>query len=117
MNIVIPVLVFGSVLMLSLALRSMLAPRIVDRRLARLGSSSQPVELEGESLVHGVEKGLSGVFSRIGKGREAGDLSSLRSRLHHAGYRKPSAPRIYYGVRITLAGGSERSGCRPGFRR
>ncbi len=103
MNIVIPVLVFCSVVMLSLALRTILAPRVVGRRLARLGSSSQPVELEGESLVHGVEKGLSGVFARIGKGRGAGDLSSLRSRLHHAGYRKPSAPRIYYGVRITLA--------------
>jgi len=103
MNIVLPVLVFCSVLMLSLALRTMLAPRIVDRRLARLGSSSQPVELEGESLVHGMEKGLSGVFARIGKGREAGDISNLRARLHHAGYRKPSAPTIYYGIRITLA--------------
>ena len=60
MNIMIPVLVFCSVLMLSLALRAMLAPRVVDRRLARLGSSSQPVELEGESLVHGTEKGLVG---------------------------------------------------------
>ena len=73
MNIVIPVLVFCSVVMLSLALRSMLAPRVVGRRLARLGSSSQPVELEGESLVHGKEKGWSGVFARIGQGREGED--------------------------------------------
>jgi tight adherence protein C len=103
MNILIPVLVFGSVLMLSLALRAVLAPRFVDRRLARLGSSSQPVEFEGESLVHGTEKGWSGVFARIGKGREGGDVSRLRSRLHHAGYRRPSAPTIYYGIRLTLA--------------
>jgi tight adherence protein C len=103
MNIVIPVLVFCSVVLLSLALRTMLAPRVVDRRLARLGSSFQPVELESESLVHGREKGLSGVFARIGKGREGGDLSRLRTRLHQAGYRRPSAPTIYYGLRLTLA--------------
>ena len=103
MNIVIPVLVFCSVVLLSLALRTMLAPRVVDRRLARLGSSFQPVELEGESLVHGREKGLSGVLARIGKGREGGDLSRLRTRLHQAGYRRPSAPTIYYGLRLTLA--------------
>ena len=103
MNIVIPVLVFCSVVMLSLALRTILAPRVVGRRLARLGSSSQSVELEGESLVHGTDKGLSGVFARIGRGREGEDVSRLRSRLHHAGYRRPSAPTIYYGIRITLA--------------
>jgi tight adherence protein C len=103
MNIMIPVLVFCSVLMLSLALRTILAPRIVGRRLARLGSSSQPIELEGESLVHGIEKGWSGVFARIGKGREGGDLSRLRTRLHHAGYLRPSAPTIYYGIRLALA--------------
>jgi tight adherence protein C len=103
MNIVIPVLVFCSVLMLSLALRSMLTPRVVGRRLARLGSSSQPVEFEGESLVHGREKGLSGIFARIGQGREGEDSSHLRTRLHHAGYRRPSAPTIYYGIRLTLA--------------
>ena len=103
MNIMIPILVFSSVVMLSLALRTLLVPRVVDRRLARLGSSSQPVNLEGKSLVHGREKGLSGVFARIGKGRESGDLSRLRARLHHAGYRKPSAPTIYYGFRLTLA--------------
>lgn len=103
MNIVISVLVFCSVLMLALALRTILAPRIVGRRLARLGSSSRPVEFEGGSLVHGMEKGWSGVFARIGQGREGGDLSRLRSRLHHAGYRRPSAHTIYYGIRLTLA--------------
>jgi tight adherence protein C len=103
MDIVIPVLVFCSVLMLALALRAFLAPRVVGRRLARLGSSSQPVEVEGESLVHGKETGFRGVFARIGKGREAEDVSHLRSRLNQAGYRRPSAPTIYYGIRLTLA--------------
>jgi tight adherence protein C len=103
MDVAIPALIFGSVVMLSLALRAMVAPRVVGRRLSRLGSSPQPSTFEGESLVHGKEKGWSGIFDRIGQGREGGDLSRLRSRLLHAGYRRPSAPTIYYGVRLTLA--------------
>lgn len=103
MDFAIPALVFGSVVMLSFGLRSMLAPRSVGRRLANLGASAQPVEPEGASLVHGRERGLSGLFARIGQGREGGDLSRLRTRLVHAGYRRPSAPRIYYGIRLTLA--------------
>jgi tight adherence protein C len=103
MDIAIPALVFGSVVMLSLALRAVLAPRVVGRRLARLGSSPQSNELEGESLVHGEEKGFRRVLARIGRGHEGADLSRLQSRLLHAGYRRPSAPTIYYGVRLTLA--------------
>jgi tight adherence protein C len=50
-----------------------------------------------------MEKGWLGVVSRIGKGREGGDLSRLRSRLLHANYRRPSAPTIYHGIRLALA--------------
>jgi len=103
MNFAIYALVFGSVVMLVLALRAALAPRVVSRRLARLGFSSGPIAFEGESLVHGKETGFWKIFNRIGEGREGGDLSRLRSRLLHAGYRKPSAPTIYYGIRLTLA--------------
>ena len=106
MNYAISALIFGSVVMLALALKAMVAPRIVGRRLAGLGGSGQPVTVEGESLVHGKDKGLSRIFSRIGRGREGADLSRLRSRLLHAGYRKPSAPKIYYGVRISFALGA-----------
>ena len=106
MNFAIPALIFGSVVMLALGLRTMLAPRVVGRRLAGLGDSKQPAAINGESLVHGKDKGLSGIFSRIGRGREGADLSRLRSRLLHAGYRKPSAPKIYYGIRISLALGA-----------
>jgi tight adherence protein C len=103
MNFAIPALVFGCVVMLSFALRTMLAPGVVGRRLSRLGASLQPAVIEGESLVHGVEKGWLGVAARIGRGREGGDLTRLRTRLNHAGYRKPSAPTIYYGLRLALA--------------
>jgi tight adherence protein C len=103
MDFAIPALVFGSVIMLLLALRAMLAPRVVGRRLSRLGASPKASTFEGESLVHGMEKGWLGVVSRIGKGREGGDLSRLRSRLLHANYRRPSAPTIYHGIRLALA--------------
>jgi tight adherence protein C len=106
MNFAIPALVFCSVVLLAFALRSILAPRSVGRRLAGLGASNQPVELEGDSIVHGQESGLSGFFARIGRNREGGDLSRLRTRLVHAGYRKPAAPGIYYGIRLTLALGA-----------
>ncbi len=106
MDIAIPALVFGCVFLLALALRTMLVPRAVGRRLARLGSTREPVALESESLVHGKESGWSGALARIGRGREGADLSRLRSRLLHAGYRRPSAPTIYYGIRPTLAIGA-----------
>jgi len=106
MDIATPALVFGCVFMLALALRAMLAPRIVDRRLSRLGASSQTPVVDVESLVHGKETGWLGVVSRIGKGRQGGDLSRLRSRLLHANYRRPSAPAIYYGIRLALAVGA-----------
>jgi tight adherence protein C len=86
----------------------MLAPRAVGRRLSRLGASSLPLEIEGESLVHGKVRGWSKLLARIGKAREAREgqnVSRLQSRLLHAGYRKPSAPMIYYGIRPTLAVG------------
>jgi tight adherence protein C len=106
MNYAIPALIFASLVMLALALRAMLAPRVVGRRVAGLSASKQPVSIEGESLVHAKDKGLSRIFSRIGRGREGADLSRLRSRLLHAGYRKPSAPKIFYGIRISLALGA-----------
>jgi tight adherence protein C len=103
MDLAIPALVFGSVVMLSFGLRSMFVPRSVDRRLANIGSSRQSAEVKSTSLVHGREKGLPGFFARIGQRSEGGDLSRLRTRLIHAGYRKPAAPGIYYGIRLTLA--------------
>ncbi len=106
MTYAIPVLVFGSVVMLSLALRAVFAPRIAGRRLSRLGSPSQSSVFDGDSLVHGKDKGWSGIFAQIGHGRAGKDLSRLRSRLLHAGYRRPSAPTIYYGIRLTLALGA-----------
>jgi tight adherence protein C len=103
MDFAIPALVFGSVILLALALKNMLAPRAVGRRLARLGSEPKPVEFESDSLVHGKEKGWSGLFARIGQRREGADVSRLQSRMVHAGYRRPSAATIYYGIRLTLS--------------
>ena len=106
MDYAIPALVFGAVMMLLLALQAMLAPRLVGRRLSRLRTLREPSALAGESLVHGRERGWLRIVSRIGKGREGGDLSRLRTRLLHAGYRRPSGPTTYYGIRLTLALGA-----------
>jgi tight adherence protein C len=103
MNFALPMLICGAVVMLLLALRAMLAPRVVARRLARLGPSRPSSAIEGKSLVHGMERGWSGFLARLGQGREGADLSRLRRRLLHAGYRKPSAPTIFYGLRLALA--------------
>ncbi len=106
MEYAIPALVFGCVVTLSLALRATFAPRAVDRRLSHLGALPRPAEIEAESLVHGKVKGWSSIFARIGKareGREGVELSRLQTRLLQAGYRRPSAPMIYYGIRPTLA--------------
>lgn len=112
----IPALVFGSVIMLVLAIRAMLGPRAIGRRLAHLGPKQRPTEFAGRSLMHGQEKGWSGLLARIGRGREGADASRLRSRLVRAGYRRPSAPMIFYGVRPTLAiGGPAIVALLPGF--
>jgi tight adherence protein C len=89
--------------MFLLALRALFASRTVDRRLARLGTSQEAKEFNEESLVRRHDSGLSRIFSRIGQGGEGADLSRLRTRLIQAGYRAPSAPTIYYGIRLTLA--------------
>ena len=103
MNFAIPVLVFGAVIMLMLGIRALLAPRAIGRRLTGYDSTPQSLEPEGESLVHGRERGWSGVLARIGRRREGADVSRLRSRLIRAGYRRPSASGIFYGIRPTLA--------------
>ncbi len=97
------VLILGAMVMLALAARAMIGPRAIGRRLAHLGSTQRPSEIAGRSLVHGQEKGWSRLFARIGRGREGADASRLRSRLVRAGYRRPSAPMIFYGIRPTLA--------------
>jgi tight adherence protein C len=99
-------LVFGSVVMLFFAARSALAPGGLDRRLTRFGATLAPTLSEGESLVHGSETGLWGLFARIGSKHTGADATRLRDRLRHAGYRKPSAATIYYGIRVTLALGA-----------
>jgi len=99
----IPALVFGAIVMLSLAIRAMLGPRAVGRRLAHLGSAKKSSDFARESLVLGQERGWSGIFARLGRGREGAEVSRLRSRLVRAGYRRPSAPMIFYGIRPTLA--------------
>lgn len=102
-QIVIGALSFGCVVLLTLGLRLLLSSRAGERRLERLGSTTAGIDQESDSLVHGGERGLSALLHRIGERREGGDVAGLRARLVYAGYRRPSAPAIYYGLRLTLA--------------
>jgi tight adherence protein C len=96
------VLAFGCVFLLVLGLSTSLRPRAGGRRLANLAAKPSTPKLQ-QSLVRGAETGLLGIFHRIGERREKEDIGQFRSRFVHAGFRKPAAPAIYYGIRITLA--------------
>jgi tight adherence protein C len=103
-EIAIAILAFGCVFLLVLGLKVILESGAGGRRLEQL-RSAKPTQTatERESLVHSSEKGLAGILHRIGERREGGDLAGLRARMLHAGYRKPAAPAIYYGFRLSLA--------------
>jgi tight adherence protein C len=103
-EIAIAILAFGCVFLLVLGLKVILEAGAGGRRLEQL-RSAKPTQTatERESLVHSSEKGLAGILHRIGERREGGDLAGLRARMLHAGYRKPAAPAIYYGFRLSLA--------------
>jgi tight adherence protein C len=103
-GITIAILAFGCVFLLLLGLETFLRSGAGGRRLSQLRSGKPtPRGTERESLVRGSEKGLAGFLHRIGERREGGDLAGLKARLLHAGYRKPAAPAIYYGFRLSLA--------------
>ena len=104
MELITTPVIFGCVFLFVLGLGMLLQPQPAERRLARLSSKGGPVPVVPQgSLVRASERGVLGVFSRIGMLSESGDVSELRARFVHAGFRKASAPAIYYGIRISLA--------------
>jgi tight adherence protein C len=46
---------------------------------------------------------LAGLLHRIGERKQGADVAGLRARLVYAGYRRPAAPAIFYGLRLILA--------------
>jgi len=102
MEIVLGLLVFGCVALLVLGATSMIRTPTIDRRLARLGGTSEAEAPTSESLVRGRERGLAGLFHKIGERGETGETGVLQARLIHAGYRNPAAPAIFYGIRLSL---------------
>ena len=101
MEFITALVAFGCVFLFVLGVGMLLQPNPAGRRLAHLASKRGPVPtVPQESLVRGSERGVLGVFSRIGKLREGADV---RARFVHAGFGNPSAPAIYYGIRISLA--------------
>jgi tight adherence protein C len=103
-------LVFGCVFLLVLGLATMLRPRPVGRRLEHLvsktdASRAPAAPAQSKSLVRSGETGLLGIFQRIGSRGEVRELGPFRQRFIHAGFNRPAAPAIFYGVRLTLAVG------------
>ncbi len=96
-------LVFGCVFLLVLGLGMVLGSRPAERRLARLGSKARDSVVRSQSLVHAADTGLLGILHRIGERRESADIGRFRARFVHAGFHRPTAPEIYYGIRLTLA--------------
>ncbi len=105
MQFVISLLAFASVVLLVLGLKNMLQPGAVQQRLKGLAAPAVAEALPRESLVRSREIGILGVLSRIGSRREIGSGNPILERLVHGGYRRPSAPAIFYGIRICLAVG------------
>lgn len=55
------------------------------------------------SLLIGDDDGVQRLLGRLGGGRAGTEVGALRQRLIRAGYRRPNAPAIYYGLRLLLA--------------
>jgi tight adherence protein C len=103
-------LAFGCVFLLVLGLATVLRPRPVGRRLDHLASKTSASRASAavtpsQSLVRSDETGLLGLFQRIGSRAEASEPGPFRQRFIHAGFSRPAAPTIFYGVRLSLAVG------------
>jgi tight adherence protein C len=100
-------LVFGSVFLLVLAMGLLLGRRPAERRLAHLSSSQETVQAGArQSMIRSTESGMLGLFRRIGERgerRQGDDIGSFRARFIHAGFTRPAAPAIFYGIRLSLA--------------
>lgn len=100
----IALLAFGSVFLLVIGLSLVLRTRPTGRRLAHLSSGFATPAEERPSLVRHKGGGAVGVLHRIGERQQEGsDIGRLRVRLVQAGYQNPTAPAVYYGLRLTLA--------------
>lgn len=101
-NAIVP-LAFGSVFLMVLGVGMVFRPRPARSRLQRLASQASAQEVQNQSLIHQAETGLLGIFRRIGERQERADIGRFRARFIHAGFSKPAAPAIYYGIRLSLA--------------
>ena len=103
LEIVISILAFVSVFLFLLGLRNVIQPGAVQQRLQGLASPSTALGNPGTSMVRRRETGILGVLSRVGGHREIESDNPIVERLVHGGYRRASAPAIFYGIRICLA--------------
>jgi tight adherence protein C len=105
-------LIFLSVATLVLAGGSMVRPRPVKKRLARLSDGTravieEPVSDTGGLLPRPQNDGWAGLLAPVvglfGGDEQRAAVGRMRQRLREAGYRQPSALTIFMGSRIVLA--------------
>jgi tight adherence protein C len=98
-----PLLAFGCVFFLVAGLAAIVRPRVAASRLTQLSAPPPVAPGPSKSLVRREETGLLGFFNRVGSRRETQELGQFRLRFVQAGFKRPAAPAIFYGIRLTLA--------------
>lgn len=105
MSIVIAAFAFLSVLLGMFGLWTILQSRATSRLERLRAAPAVPSATSGGSLLLEADRGARRLVSRLGGSPSGEAATQMRERLIHAGYRKPSAPATYYGVRVLLAAG------------
>jgi tight adherence protein C len=105
MEYAIAALVFGCIFMLVLGLSMSMGARPAERRLASLSTDVATPSKKPASMVRSAESGMVSLFRKLGERQGTGDVGSTRQRFIQAGFKNPTAPAIYYGVRLSLAVG------------
>jgi tight adherence protein C len=109
MELMVNLLVFGSIFLLVLGVGAVAPRRIVQRRLTRLADGSS-VEIESrppdplvtERARQWLDRGLSVLGERF-KPTGPESVSRIRERLNHAGYRSKPAVTRFFGLQVAFA--------------
>ncbi len=105
MVIVISILSFLAAAFLIVGISLLAKTDAVNARLARLRRLGGSAPLDSSLLLRERTNVVSRFLARLGKRADPNDpsASKARKRLVHAGYRRPGAVQIYFGLRLALA--------------
>jgi tight adherence protein C len=95
-------LVFTIVCGIAMLAMALLSPGYMQARLASFRSASEPLALQNDGWVETVVK-VAQPFSKLSLPEEGWEQSALRTRFMNAGWRKRSAPTLYFASKTILA--------------